>query len=92
MVSIKFPLPSLAAGTQLETEVLRCAYSATEDGWNPYIFHEKVDGYGAALIVARTEVRFTYLVRSQQHCCMDDGWLGPEVHPPQSRVHMSEEA
>eukprot|EP00878_Enallax_costatus_P019515 GHUV01020589.1.p1 GENE.GHUV01020589.1~~GHUV01020589.1.p1 ORF type:complete len:228 (+),score=51.35 GHUV01020589.1:1454-2137(+) len=45
----------LLAGTQLESEALRCAYSATEDGWNPIIFHERVDGYGAALVVARTQ-------------------------------------
>eukprot|EP00882_Tetradesmus_deserticola_P010887 GHRQ01011507.1.p1 GENE.GHRQ01011507.1~~GHRQ01011507.1.p1 ORF type:complete len:301 (+),score=100.36 GHRQ01011507.1:812-1714(+) len=45
----------LLAGTQLETETLRCAYCATEDGWNPDAFHERVDGYGAALCVARTQ-------------------------------------
>eukprot|EP00878_Enallax_costatus_P025898 GHUV01027747.1.p1 GENE.GHUV01027747.1~~GHUV01027747.1.p1 ORF type:complete len:103 (-),score=5.08 GHUV01027747.1:146-454(-) len=39
-------LPMSPAGTQLESEALRCAYSATEDGWNPIIFHERVDGYG----------------------------------------------
>jgi hypothetical protein len=41
-------------GTQLEDQPLRCAFSATEDGWNPIVFHEKVDGYGAAIAVART--------------------------------------
>eukprot|EP00879_Flechtneria_rotunda_P005218 GHRR01005501.1.p1 GENE.GHRR01005501.1~~GHRR01005501.1.p1 ORF type:complete len:310 (+),score=72.49 GHRR01005501.1:1280-2209(+) len=45
----------LLAGTQLEKEPLRCAFSATEDGWNPTVFHRKVDGYGAALVVARTQ-------------------------------------
>eukprot|EP00775_Hariotina_reticulata_P011277 gene11276-11426_t len=44
----------LLAGTQLEEEPLRCAFSATEDGWSPVVFHEKVDGYGAAITVART--------------------------------------
>lgn len=48
-------LRPLLAGTQLETEALRCAYSATEDGWNPDTFHDRVDGYGAALCVARTQ-------------------------------------
>ena len=46
-------------GTQLETEALRCAYSATEDGWGAAPFHALVDGYGAALVVARTEVGST---------------------------------
>jgi hypothetical protein len=44
-------------GTQLETETLRCAYSATEDGWSAAAFHEGVDGYGATLVVARTQVQ-----------------------------------
>jgi hypothetical protein len=48
---------NMSAGTQLEKETLRCAYSATEDGWNPDVFHDRVDGYGAALCVARTQVR-----------------------------------
>ncbi|WIA43695.1 hypothetical protein OEZ86_010127 [Tetradesmus obliquus] len=48
-------LRPLLAGTQLETEALRCTYSATEDGWNPDTFHDRVDGYGAALCVARTQ-------------------------------------
>eukprot|EP00877_Chromochloris_zofingiensis_P009355 jgi/Chrzof1/4673/Cz14g22100.t1 len=45
----------LLAGSQLETETLRLAYSATEDGWNPQAFHERVDGYGAAIVLARTQ-------------------------------------
>ncbi|KAI8471661.1 MAG: hypothetical protein J3K34DRAFT_416367 [Monoraphidium minutum] len=44
----------LLAGTSLEEEPLRLAYSATEDGWSGPAFHAKVDGYGAALIVARS--------------------------------------
>lgn len=44
-------------GTQLEDEPLRCCYSATENGWSAAAFHERVDGYGAALVVARTQVR-----------------------------------
>lgn len=51
------PSFSKLTGTQLETETLRCAYSATEDGWNADAFHDRVDGYGAALCVARTQVR-----------------------------------
>jgi hypothetical protein len=43
-------------GTQLEEEPLRCAYSATEDGWSAAAFHDRVDGYGATLIMARTQV------------------------------------
>lgn len=48
-------LRPLLAGTQLEDEALRCAYSATEDGWSAAAFHDRVDGYGAALVVARTQ-------------------------------------
>jgi hypothetical protein len=48
--------PPRLTGTQLEEEALRCAYSATEDGWSAAAFHERVDGYGAALAVARTQV------------------------------------
>jgi hypothetical protein len=44
-------------GTQLEDEALRCCYSAVEDGWSAAAFHERVDGYGAALVVGRTQVR-----------------------------------
>lgn len=43
------------SGTQLEDETLRCCYSATEDGWSVRAFHDRVDGYGAALVVARTQ-------------------------------------
>eukprot|EP00955_Chlamydomonas_euryale_P051879 354988-Chlamydomonas_euryale.AAC.21 len=39
---------------QLETEDLRMAYSATEDGWTPGAFHSAVDGYGATIVLART--------------------------------------
>ncbi|KAG1658019.1 hypothetical protein FOA52_010260 [Chlamydomonas sp. UWO 241] len=44
----------LMAGTQLETEDLRLAYSATEDGWSPGAFHAGVDGYGPTVVLART--------------------------------------
>lgn len=46
--------PSSRTGTQLESEALRCAFSATEDGWDARAFHDRVDGYGAALVVCRT--------------------------------------
>lgn len=45
----------LLAGTTLEAEPLRLAYSATEDGWTPEAFHSKVDGYGSAVVLARSE-------------------------------------
>lgn len=47
-------LRPLLAGTQLETEDLRCCYSATEDGWTPGAFHAAVDGYGPTIVLART--------------------------------------
>jgi len=47
-------LRPMLAGTSLEEEPLRCAYSAVEDGWTPEDFHARVAGYGAVIIWART--------------------------------------
>ena len=40
--------------TQLERRPLRVAYDATVDGWEALAFHAKVDGYGAAVVLATT--------------------------------------
>lgn len=48
-------LRPMLAGTQLEEEDLRLAYSAEEDGWTPQAFHAAVDGYGPAVVLARTK-------------------------------------
>ncbi|KXZ47530.1 hypothetical protein GPECTOR_34g689 [Gonium pectorale] len=45
-------LRPLLARTQLESRPLRCAYDAEADGWSPAAFHAKVDGLGAAVVVA----------------------------------------
>lgn len=44
------PMPQ----TQLERAPLRLAYDADRDGWSAAAFHQAVDGYGAALVVAET--------------------------------------
>lgn len=41
--------------TQLERRVLRAAYDADQHGWDGAIFHSKVDGCGAAVVLATTE-------------------------------------
>ncbi|KAI3425718.1 hypothetical protein D9Q98_007694 [Chlorella vulgaris] len=47
-------LRPLLAQTQLEGVPLRLAFDAERDGWSPQAFHERVDGFGAALVVAET--------------------------------------
>ncbi|EFN54294.1 hypothetical protein CHLNCDRAFT_135883 [Chlorella variabilis] len=47
-------LRPLLAQTQLESVPLRLAYDADQDGWTPTAFHQRVDGFGAALVVAET--------------------------------------
>jgi TLD len=44
----------LLAGTQLEFTPLRLAYSADRDGWSAQAFHDKVNTFGAGIVVART--------------------------------------
>ncbi|GLC69845.1 hypothetical protein PLESTF_000886800 [Pleodorina starrii] len=44
----------LLARTQLQGRPLKCVYDAENDGWNPAAFHGKVDGLGAAVVVAGT--------------------------------------
>lgn len=44
----------LLARTQLEKAPLRLAYDADRDGWSTQAFHERVNTFGAGLIVMRT--------------------------------------
>ena len=44
----------LLKNTQLQSRPLQVVYDANKDGWNPTAFHAKVDGKGAAIVVART--------------------------------------
>jgi hypothetical protein len=44
----------LLAGTQLESTPVRLAYSAERDGWSAQAFHEKVNTFGAGIVVIRT--------------------------------------
>ncbi|KAG7669493.1 hypothetical protein Ndes2437B_g05671 [Nannochloris sp. 'desiccata'] len=44
----------LLAGTQLESTSLRLAYSADRDGWSAQAFHDKVNTFGAGVVVVRT--------------------------------------
>jgi len=39
--------------TQLEKRKLQVVYDANRDGYNAYAFHQKVDGKGAAVVLAR---------------------------------------
>lgn len=48
-------LRPLLAGTQLESEGLALAYDADSHGWSARSFHERVDGRGPAVVLARTE-------------------------------------
>ncbi|PRW18377.1 Interferon-induced 44 family [Chlorella sorokiniana] len=48
-------LRPLLAQTQLERAPLRLAFDADRGGWSATAFHQAVDGYGAALVVAETE-------------------------------------
>jgi hypothetical protein len=45
----------LLRSTQLERRPLRVAYDAAADGWDARSFHAKVDGLGAAVVLATTE-------------------------------------
>lgn len=45
----------LLARTQLEKTPLRLAYDANRDGWTGKAFHAKVDSFGAAVVLAKTE-------------------------------------
>ena len=47
-------LRSLLAKTQLEKAPLRLAYNAEEHGWSVDAFHERVNTFGAGLLVAKT--------------------------------------
>jgi hypothetical protein len=42
-------LRPLLADTQLESAALRLAFDAERDGWSSEAFHERVDGFGAAV-------------------------------------------
>lgn len=44
----------LLAKTRLEKKSLRLAYNAEEHGWTPQAFHDRCDGYGAAVVLARS--------------------------------------
>ncbi|PNW77669.1 hypothetical protein CHLRE_10g446500v5 [Chlamydomonas reinhardtii] len=44
----------LLARTQLERRSLKLAFDADLDGWSPAAFHAKVDGQGAAVVLATT--------------------------------------
>lgn len=45
----------LLKNTQLESRPLRLVYDATRDGWNPASFHQAVDGFGAAIVLAESK-------------------------------------
>lgn len=47
-------LRPLLAQTQLESVPLRLAFDSSRDGWAASAFHERVDGFGATLVVAET--------------------------------------
>ena len=47
----------LLKNTQLQSRSLQVVYDANKDGWNPTAFHAKVDGNGAAIVVARTATK-----------------------------------
>ena len=47
-------LRPLLKNTNLETRALQLTYSANRDGWDPYIFHGKVDKKGGAIVVCQT--------------------------------------
>jgi hypothetical protein len=46
----------LLKNTQLESRPLQLVYDADRDGWNPSAFHQAVDGRGAAVILAKSEM------------------------------------
>lgn len=48
-------LRPMLACTQLERLPLRLAFDANRDGWDGDAFHTRVDGFGAALVVATTQ-------------------------------------
>jgi hypothetical protein len=45
----------LLAQTSIERQQLRLAFDADQDGWNADAFHDKVNMYGAAVVIAQTE-------------------------------------
>ncbi|CAD7701464.1 unnamed protein product [Ostreobium quekettii] len=45
----------MLARTQLEKKALRCAYDANRDGWTASAFHDRLNTFGAAVVVATTE-------------------------------------
>ncbi|KAL9179490.1 hypothetical protein ACHAXT_008780 [Thalassiosira profunda] len=47
-------LRPLLKNTNLETRGLRLTYDANKDGWDPAIFHSKVDKQGAAVVLCTT--------------------------------------
>lgn len=44
--------------TQLEKRKLQVAYDANRDGYNGQVFHQKVDGKGAAIVLARCGLHY----------------------------------
>ena len=44
----------LLAGTAIETVPLRLAYDADRDGWDAEAFHERLNTFGAAVVIAKT--------------------------------------
>ena len=44
----------LLRNTQLQSRPLQLVFDANKDGWDPASFHSKVDGKGAAVVIART--------------------------------------
>lgn len=47
-------LRPMLAQTSIETSPLRLAYDADSNGWTPEAFHEAVNTFGAAIVVAET--------------------------------------
>lgn len=44
----------LLAKTNLEFRPLKLVYNANQDGWNPKVFHSKVDKLGPALVLCKS--------------------------------------
>lgn len=51
----RYPSGCRLAQTQLERVPLRLAYDASQHGWSARAFHTRVDSFGPAVVVARTE-------------------------------------
>lgn len=47
-------LRPMLAKTSIEQSPLRLAYDAEKDGWNAEAFHQAVNTFGAAVVVAET--------------------------------------